>query len=221
MRLFAVALSLLFLAAPASAQDWTTRCRAEAPRGMTAACEKALEREPRNPELHALLGEAYFAVSFYGEGLQALREAIAASNGAPEYRYRFAAFASLVNEYVQAADELELVVAARPRDVKSWSLMADCYRYMKNDAQALRASRAAAELGDAAEAYALADRFATGRGVARDPQEELRWLEKSARSGYIAAMQELASFYADGRPGIPADSTKQRYWENAARAAAK
>lgn len=221
MRLVGTTLFLALLAAPVAAQDWTSRCRAEAPRGITAGCEKALEGDPRNPELHALLGEAYFAVSFYGEGLQALREAIAASNGAPEYRYRFAAYASLINEYVQAADQLELAVAARPKDVKSWSLMADCYRYMKNDAKALRAGRTAAELGDAAEAYALAARFATGQGVTRDPKEELRWLERSAQNGYVAAMQDLAQLYREGRPGIPADAAKQRYWDEAVRAATK
>ena len=221
MRTLAAATFLLLLGAPAAAQDWAARCRAEAPRGITAGCEKALERDPRNPELHALLGEAYFAVSFYGEGLQSLREAIEASNGAPEYRYRFAAYASLINEYVQATDELELVVAQRPKDVKSWSLMADCYRYMKNDAKALRASQAAADLGDAAEAYALADRFATGKGVTRDPKAELRWLEASARSGYVAAMQDLAQLYRDGRPGIPADPAKVRYWDDAIRAATR
>lgn len=221
MRLLGAAALIVLLAAPATAQDWAARCRAEAPRGVTAGCEKALEQDPGNPELHALLGEAYFAVSFYGEGLQSLREAIAASNGAPEYRYRFAAYASLVNEYVQAADELELAVAQRPKDVKSWALMADCYRYMKDDARALRAGRTAAELGDAAEAYALAARFAAGRGVARDPQEELRWLERSARGGYVAAMQDLVQLYKDGRPGIPADAGRQRYWDDAIRAATK
>src|SRR3546814_14556414 len=116
MRSAGIAVCFALLAAPAAAQDWAERCRAEAPRGVTASCEKALESDPRNPELHALLGEAYFAVSFYGEGLQALREAITASDGAPEYRYRFAAYASLINEYVQATDELELVVAQQPKD---------------------------------------------------------------------------------------------------------
>lgn len=221
MRTWLVAASLLLFAVPAAAQDWAARCRAEAPRGLTAGCQKALESNPRDPELHALLGQAYFAASFYGEGLQSFREAIAVSNGAPEYRYRFAAFAALINEYVQAADELELAVAAKPKDVKAWTLMADCYRYMKNDAKALRAGRAAAELGDPAEAYALAARFATGKGVARDPKEELRWLEKAARSGYVAAMQDLAELYKDGRPGVPADAAKQRYWDDAVRAATK
>ncbi len=219
MRFLAAVAFLLLFAAPAMAQDWAARCRAEASRGITAGCEKALERDPRNPELHALLGEAYFAVSFYGEGLESFREAIAASGGDPEYRYRFAAFASLINEYVQATDELELAVAARPKDVKSWTLMADCYRLMKNDAGAFRASRAAADLGDAAEAYALAARFGAGKGVARDPKEELRWLEISAQRGYIAAMEDLVQFYKDGRPGIPADAARQRYWEDAVRKA--
>lgn len=216
MRSAGIAVCLALLAVPAAAQDWAGRCRADASRGVTESCEKALESDPRNPELHALLGEAYFAVSFYGEGLQALREAITVSGGAPDYRYRFAAFASLINEYAQAADELELAVAQRPEDVRSWSLMADCYRYMKNDAKALRATRAAADLGDAAEAFALADRFATGQGVSRNPKEELRWLETSAGGGYVAAMQALAELYKAGRPGIPPDPARQRHWDEAA-----
>jgi len=217
--LLLAAAMLAVLPAQAPAQDWATRCRQEAGRGLTAACQKALEASPRDPEMHALLGQAYFAGGFYGEGLQSLREAIDTSGGAPDYRYRFAGFAALINEFAQASDELEKVVAARPKDAKAWSLLADCYRFMKNGPQSLRATRRAAELGDAAEAYALAARYAEGDGIARDNREERRWLERAARGGYVAAMQDLAAFYAAGRPGIPPDPAKQHYWEDAARKA--
>lgn len=206
---------------PAMAEDYAALCRDEAMRGLTRACQKAIAGNPKDPELHALLGQAYFASGFYAEGLQALRAAIAASNGAAAYRYRFAGFAALINEYPQAAQELEMAVADDPNDMKAWSLLADSYRFMKDKVQALRASRHAAELGDPAEAYALATRYGSGDGMPADYAEELRWLEQSARSGYVAAMQELALFYATGRPGIPPDRHRQQYWENAARAATR
>src|SRR3546814_4779106 len=104
------------------------------------SCETALETRPHDPELHALRGEAYFASGFYGEGLQSLQAAIEASGGAADYRYRFAGFAALINEFTQATDELERVVAVRPQDVRAWALLAVCYRFMKDDARALHRS---------------------------------------------------------------------------------
>jgi TPR repeat protein len=221
IRLAVVALALAFVALPAAAQDLAASCRAEAQRGLTQACQAAIAREPRDPALHALLGEAYFASGFYGDGLQAFRQAIMVSNGAAEYRYRYAGYAALINEYPQAAAELELLVKTEPDHVKAWTLLADCYRYMKDKPQAVRAGRRAAELGDAAEAYALGVRYGSGDGVPADVREELRWLERAAKNGYVAAMQELARLYAEGAPGLPADPVKQRQWEDAARKAMK
>jgi TPR repeat protein len=202
---------------PVRAQDTTAACREEAQRGLTEACQAALAASPRDPELHALLGHAYFASGFYAEGLAALREAIAASNGAAAYRYRFAGFAALINDYPQAAQQLELAVTDQPRDLKSWTLLADCYRYMKDSKKALRAGRKAAELGDPAEAYLLAVRYNSGDGVEIDPVQELRWLERAAKAGYVAAIQDLVGFYAEGRPGIPPDAAKRDYWQRKAR----
>ncbi|WP_341702989.1 hypothetical protein [Ferrovibrio sp.] len=204
----------------AAAEDGLARCRDEAARGLTAACQHALLDRPRDPELHALLGQAYFAGGFYGEGLQSLRRAIAVAGGAAEYRYRFAGYAALINEYTQAAAELEQVVGMQPDHVQAWSLLADCYRYLRDHPRALHATRRAAELGNAAEAYALATRYGSGDGVARDSRLERQWLEQAARLGYVAAMQDLAALYAAGRADLPPDPARQRYWENAARQAA-
>ncbi|HEX6957873.1 MAG TPA: hypothetical protein VF194_07805 [Ferrovibrio sp.] len=219
----AIGISLLALALPAAlpamAQDWPARCRNDAARGLTAACEQAVQADPDDPELYALLGQGYFTAGSYLEGLQIMRIAIEKSHGAPDYRYRFAGYAALINEFVEAADELKQIVAVRPDDVKAWSLLADCYRFLKDDSGALLASRNAAELGDAAEAYALAGRYAEGIGVAQDFHQEQDWLERAAGEGYVAAMQDLVRFYADGRPGIPADAVKRRQWEAAVKRA--
>jgi TPR repeat protein len=208
-------LSLLSLSA--AAQDDAALCREEAQRGQVTACQKAITAMPRDPELHALLGQAYFASGLYHDGLQALRNAVIASNGATEHRYRYAGFAALINEYPKAAQELELAVAAEPGHLKAWMLLADCYRYMKKKPEAQHAGRMAAELGDPAEAYILAHRYNSGEGVKVDPAEELRWLERSAKSGYVAAIQDLVRFHTDGRPGIPPDAAKRDYWQRKAK----
>ena len=212
-----ILLPMLLVGAPAAAQDDTATCHAEAQRGLTTACQKAIASNPQDPELQALLGHAYFASGFYTEGLQALREAIAVSKGTPAYRYRYAGFAALINEYPEAAAELELAVADEPGNLKAWTLLADCYRYMKDKTQALRAGRKAAELGDPAEAYILATRYNSGDGVGIDPKEELRWLERAAKAGYAAAIQDLVRYYADGRPGVPPDTAKRDYWQRKAK----
>lgn len=212
-----VLVPVLLACLPAAAQDHAAACREEAQRGLTESCLKAVAAAPQDPELQALLGHAYFASGFYTEGLQALREAIAVSKGAPAYRYRYAGFAALINEYPKAAAELELAVADEPGNLKAWTLLADCYRYMKDRPQALRAGRKAAELGDPAEAYILATRYNSGDGVGIDPKEELRWLERAAKAGYAAAIQDLVRYYADGRPGVPPDTVKRDYWQRKAK----
>lgn len=200
----------------AVAQDDIALCHREADRGQTAACERAIAARPQDAELHALLGQAYFASGFYPEGLQAFRQAIRASKGDPGYRYRFAGYAALVNEYPQAAKELELAVLDTPKDARLWTLLADCYRFMKDKPKVLRASRQAAELGDTAEAYALALYYGNSEEAEVNPKEELRWMERAAKSGHVAAMQDLARLYAEGRPGIPPDPEKQKYWKDKA-----
>ena len=212
-----ILLPVLLAGTPVVAGDYAAACRDEAQRGLTTACQQAIAANPNDAELHALLGHAYFASGFYAEGLQALREAIAVSKGTPAYRYRYAGFAALINEYPKAAVELELAVADEPRNLKAWTLLADCYRYMKDKPQALRAGRKAAELGDPAESYILAVRYNSGDGVSVDPKEELRWLERAAKAGYAAAIQDLVRFYADGRPGMPPDTAKRDYWQRKAK----
>lgn len=212
-----ILLPILLAGMPVVAGEYVEACRDEAQRGLTTACQKAITANPKDAELHALLGHAYFASGFYAEGLQALQEAITVSKGAPAYRYRYAGFAALINEYPKAAAELELTVVDEPRNLKAWTLLADCYRYMKDKPQALRAGRKAAELGDPAESYLLAERYNSGDGVSVDAAEELRWLERSAKAGYAAAIQDLVRFYADGRPGMPPDAAKRNYWQRKAK----
>ncbi len=58
--------------------------------------------------------------------------------------------------------------------------------------QQMAASRAAAEKGDAEAQYKLGERYLTGTGVKRDPQEALKWYQKAAEQGYAPAQFRLS-----------------------------
>jgi TPR repeat protein len=50
-----------------------------------------------------------------------------------------------------------------------------------------------------------------GEGIAKNPQEGLRWLEKSADQGYEPAMFSLGNIYSEGRAGAK-DTEKAAHW---------
>lgn len=201
-------------AGPALADDWIERCRVAAAIGEPAACERAVETAPGNPQAYRLLGQAYFNADRLFESRAAYEEALRLAPRDPDLHYELAAYQVLVNEYESGAMHLEQAVAIDRRHRQSWTLLATCYRYMSLPARALAATRRAAELGDSIEAYALARYYAAGlEGLQKNPVREREWLQRAARSGHFEAMRDLAEFYARGREGIPPDPAKSRYWE--------
>jgi len=52
--------------------------------------------------------------------------------------------------------------------------------------------------GDPAAEYELGSRYAEGRGVSQNPSEAVRWLERSAKSGFVPAQFRLAGHYEKG-----------------------
>ncbi len=212
--------ALLLLAGPALASDWAERCEAGKQSDAPAACERALEERPDDPQILRRLGNAYFHADRFLESHQAYQAALRLAPKDAGLHYEYASLLVLVNEYAEGVREAEIAVRIAPNHVQSWSLLATCYRYMKQPQAALKAIRRAAELGDRREAYTLAHYHATGQdGVARDPVQEARWLERAAQAGHVVAMEELSQLYAEGRPGLAPNSDKSRYWHKRAAAA--
>lgn len=65
--------------------------------------------------------------------------------------------------------------------------------------------------GDSDSQFALARRFATGRGVDRDYREAHNWFKRAALNGHREAQVELALLYQSGH-GVPRDMAQARYW---------
>lgn len=70
----------------------------------------------------------------------------------------------------------------------------------RRDQLLLAEQQKAAEAGDAQAMVALADRYETGVGVARDPQAASRWLEKAAAAGSAVARFKASAFYGGANP---------------------
>lgn len=220
MKAAATLAALLLLAGPAAASDWLQRCEAGKHSGETAACERALEEKPDDPQILRRLGNAYFHADRFLESHEAYQAALRLAPKDAGLHYEYASLLVLVNEYHEGVREAEIAVHIAPDHRASWSLLATCYRYMNQPQAALKATRRAAELGDRREAYALAHYHATGKeGAARNPQQEMRWLERAALAGHVEAMEDLSQLYAQGRPGIAPNSDKSRYWHKRAMSA--
>jgi localization factor PodJL len=71
--------------------------------------------------------------------------------------------------------------------------------------------RVAAAKGDASAQFAVAARFAEGKGVKQDFAQAAVWYQRAATQGLAAAQYRLAALYERGL-GLPADAGRARTW---------
>lgn len=206
----------LLLTLPASAADWAASCDAGMRRGDLSACEAAARESPKDPARLRLLANAYFHDGRYEESIAVFRAAIRQAPEVAELHFEFSGLLSLLGDMAGAIPEAEAAVGIDPAHRRAWALLAICYNSAGRPDLALQASERAAELGDAREAFAMAQHYALGRGVPRDPYQAAEWLERAASGGHVEAMHELADLYEKGRPGFAANAAKARQWRNRA-----
>ena len=87
----------------------------------------------------------------------------------------------------------------------------------ENYSKALRLWKSQAEDGNAMSQYNVGLLYGNGHGVLKDKVEAIRWIEKSAYSGYSDAQLEMASHHINKAVGDMAwnpytDFSKARYW---------
>ena len=70
---------------------------------------------------------------------------------------------------------------------------------LKDEAEAVRWYRLAAEQGDAAAQFNLGLMYANGEGVLKDEAEAVRWYRKAVEQGYAGAQLNLGVMYATAR----------------------
>ena len=75
----------------------------------------------------------------------------------------------------------------------------------KNDAEALKWYRQAAEHGNAAGQVRLGFMYANGRGLAKDDVEAVKWYRKAVEQGNARGQVNLGNMYEQGRGGLTKD----------------
>ena len=91
----------------------------------------------------------------------------------------------------------------------------------KNFEKAFELYIKAAEKGDYAAQYNVAEYYRAGQGTPRDMDKAIYWYEKSASQGAIQAMEKLSRFYQYGYKHIPANKALSEQWAKKAEAARK
>jgi hypothetical protein len=81
----------------------------------------------------------------------------------------------------------------------------------KDDGEAVRWFRKAADAGDRFGMDGLGQVYANGRGVPKDDGEAVRWFQKAADAGNPSGMYHLATMYDKGA-GVAKDSGKAIEW---------
>ena len=81
----------------------------------------------------------------------------------------------------------------------------------KDQQEAVRWYRMAADQGDAAAQYSLGWAYNHGEGVAKDQQEAVRWWRMAAEQGYAVAQTNLGVAYDNGE-GVAKDQQEAVRW---------
>ena len=81
---------------------------------------------------------------------------------------------------------------------------------LKDDAEAVKWYRLAAEQGPAGAQYALGLSYRTGEGVLKDAAEAARWYRLAAEQGVASAQYTLGVMYAKGE-GVLKDDAEAQY----------
>jgi len=87
----------------------------------------------------------------------------------------------------------------------------------KNDAEAVRWYRLAAEQGHAGAQFNLGVIYDQGRGVPKNDAEAVRWFRRAAEQGNANAQLILGFMYGEGR-GVPRNLVQTYRWESLAAA---
>ena len=81
----------------------------------------------------------------------------------------------------------------------------------KDDAEAVKWYRKAADQGDAIAQFNLGWMYDEGRGVSKDDAEAVRWYRKAADQGHALAQFNLGAMYANGE-GVAKDDAEAVKW---------
>lgn len=131
---------------------------------------------------------------------------------APEDDYLGGRRSYLSGDVVGAMSTLKR--AADAGHAAAQALLADILDKAEFNEEAVGYYRKSAEQGNPEGQYGLGSMYASGEGIARDPEQARRWMVLAAEQGHAQAINVLAQAYIGGELGI---DKKERTGETALR----
>ena len=111
-----------------------------------------------------------------------------------------------------------MIEAAKSGDLEAQHNVGACYATgdwdgPKDETEAVKWYRSAAESGHALSQYDLGFMLLLGEGINKDIEKGLWWMEQAAKNGNASAARLLSETYQNGVFEVEADAEKAKYWE--------
>lgn len=223
----AIALALPFAptagprdALAAAHQSPATACAARAESGDVDTCKRAVAQNPDDLAIRHGLATAYMAIGDYDAAVGVYGDLAARMPEDARVQYAYASVLGFVRRYAEAVAPLENLLRLEPENVNAWRLASLVYQQTKQDGPSFRATRRAAELGDAPSMFDMMWHYESGNGVEADPELAFAWATRAAEAGHVGAMDLLVETYLEGnRFGVAPDDAQAEAWAMRARRA--
>lgn len=198
--------------APSAPAEAARLCAGNADNGAVAACQEAARQNPGDVAVQRDLAKSFIAIGDFDSAIDVYRAIAAARPDDARAQADLAGALGFVRRYAEAVEPMEAVMRLRPDDVGNYRVAAVVYAQLGRAADAFRATRKAAELGDAIAMFDLSSFYRDGFGVAADAHQALAWAERAADHGHIGALDLMVRIYLEGLMGEAVDEEKAKAW---------
>lgn len=201
----------------AATEELKDLCAKGARNGDIAVCEAAHKAFPNDLKVRKNYARAVYITGRYDAALDIYKELAAKQPENAQAQLDYAGALGSLKRYPEAVAPIEAAMRLDPKNLIAFRTAVIIFRNVKQPANSFKASLGGAELGDRLAMYELAWFYFEGEGTEKNETEGVKWMEKAAGAGHVAAMREVAEIYLDGLRGKKPDQEKALKWAKEAR----
>lgn len=201
----------------AATEELKALCAKGARNGDIAVCGAAHKAFPDDLKVRKDYARAVYISGRYDAALEIYKDLAAKQPKDAQAQLDYAGMLGSLKRYPEAVAPIEAAMRLDPRNIITFRTAVIIYRNVKQPASAFKAALGGAALGDRLAMYELAWFYFEGEGTEKNETEGVKWMEKAAEAGHVAAMREVAEIYLDGLRGQQPDQDKALKWAREAR----
>lgn len=192
--------------------DMAALCARNAENGGIVACQEAVRANPGNVAVQRDLAKSFIAIGDFDSAVEVYQTIAAVHPDDARAQADLSGALGFVRRYAEAVEPMETVMRLTPDDVTAYRAAAVVYLQLGRAADAVRATRQAAELGDAIAMFDLAGFYRDGVGVVADARRAVAWTERAADNGHLGALDLMVRVHLEGLMGEAVNEDKAKAW---------